>query len=299
METVPAARRLLVLANPRIARRAAGLVDAVKAALPEGSGLQVVDGPAAMADQARNAAREGFERVAVLGGDGTVGHVLRALMSTQTPIAIIPAGTYNNFATSLGIPTDPAEAVRLALEGEPRGVDLGQVTSTQPPTSFVFKEMVGVGVDALAFGGGVDVAGPAKIPVGALAAMSAIVSFRPHPVRFSCDLDRRFSRCTQLIIANTPRYGPSLPVVPEADPTDGLLHVLARTWRGRIDLLFDLPQIFKGRHSDLEHDFFTQARTVHIKGSSRILMHADGEFFCRLPASVEVLPHAVRVICPS
>jgi len=286
-----------VLVNPRIGRLLGGVKDLVRQNLPDQScELAVVEGPAAMAERARAAAGKGYARVIVAGGDGTVGVVVRALVDSPLPLGVVPVGTHNNFAVSLGIPLDVPAACKLAVEGEPAPVDLGRVVSRQPPSTFIFKEIVGVGVDAMAFGGGVDVAGPAKIPVGALAVMSAIVSFRPHPVRFAVDGARKFIKCTQLVVANTPRYGPALNVVPEAAPNDGLLHALARTWRGRLDLLSELPHIFSGRHGDLEHDFCVPARRVLIKGNSRILMHADGEFFCRLPATVEVLPGAIQVV---
>lgn len=290
--------RVMVLANPRLGRLVRNIAEQLRAHLPPTCELAAIEGPAAMTDRARRAVDEGFDRIVVAGGDGTVGHILRALVERPVAIGIIPLGTYNNFASSLGIPMDLAAACKVAVEGVPIPVDLGRVIARQPPTTFIFKEVVGVGVDAMAFGGGLDVPGRFKIPVGALSTLSAIVSFRPHPIHFRHDGQKRI-KCTQLIVANTPRMGPAVPVVPEATPTDGAFHVMARTWRGRFDLLRELPQIFEGRHRDLEHDICVQARRVEIKGSGNILMHADGEFFCRLPATVEIMPNAVRIVVPA
>jgi len=292
-------RRALVLANPRIGRLQGGVAETLRQHLPASiCDVVAVDGPAAMARRAQAAASDGYDRVVVAGGDGSVGVVLRALAGTALPIAIIPMGTYNNFAGSLGIPSDLVRACLIAMQGEAGAVDLARVVAQHPPATFVFKEVLGAGVDAMAFGAGVDVAGPAKIPVGALAALSAVVSFRPLPMRFRCDFARHSVHCTQLLVANTPRYGPAIPIVPEADPRDGWLHVMARTWRGRLDLMRELPQIFRGRHRELEHDVLVRARHVTIRGSPRILIHADGEFFCRLPITVEILPAAARVVLP-
>jgi diacylglycerol kinase (ATP) len=162
----------------------------------------------------------------------------------------------------------------------------------------VFKEVVGVGVDAMAFAGGIDVAGPAKIPLGAMSALSAVLSFRPHPVKYRWDAHRHWRRCTQLLIANTPTYAAAFPVLPEARPDDGVFNLLSRTWRGRLDLLRELPRILSGRHTDLEHDIASTCRSVQVAGHSNVLLHADGEFYCRLPAAIEILAGAVEVVVP-
>lgn len=290
--------RILVLTNPRILRRTPGMLDALRTHLTGGSRVENIDGPAAMVGRARQAADEGFDRVAVAGGDGTVGLLLRAMMDQPLPIGIIPLGTFNNFARSLGIPISVPDACRVLVEGVPHAVDLGRVLARNPPATFVFKETVGVGVDAMAFAGGIDVAGPGKIPVGALSALSAVLSFRPHPVKFRCHGERHFHRCTQLLVANTPTFAAAFPVLPEARPDDGIFHVLARTWRGRLDLLAELPRILSGRHCDLEHDVALVCQRVYVAGHSNVLLHADGEFFCRMPASVEILPGAARIVVP-
>lgn len=248
--------------------------------------------------RAQSAAAGGARQIGVVGGDGTVGLLLRALVGLDCALGVIPLGTFNNFASSLDIPMSIPEACRVLVDGTPRPVDLGRVTARHPPASYVFKEMVGVGVDAMAFAAGIDVAGPAKIPAGALSSISAIISFRPHPVKFRCPGDRHWTRCTQLLVANTPRYAAAFPVLPEAVPYDGQLNILARTWRGRLDLLRELPAILSGRHLGLQHDVSRVCRAVRVTGHSNVLLHADGEFFCRMPAYVEILPGIVRVLVP-
>lgn len=295
--------RILVLANPRVSRKHPGLNDAIKTHLA-GATLETVEGPAAMSTRARAAADEGFERIVVAGGDGTVGVVIRALVDTgssaQGPaLGIIPIGTFNNFARSLGIPTDVAEACSVIESGTPAPVDLGRVISRSPATSFVFKEVVGVGIDALAFADSVDVAGPQKIPLGAMAAVSALLKFRLHPVKFRFSTTDRWERCTQLLVANTPTFCAAFPVAPEALLDDKLFHVISRTWRGRLHMLAELPRILSGRHCELERDSTRTASKVLVTGHSKVLLHADGEFFCRMPATIEMLAGAIRIIRPT
>lgn len=294
---------VLVLTNPRITRRMPGLVDTLKTNLQDAS-VESIEGPTAMVERARAAVAEGVQRIVVAGGDGTVGLLLRAFAggepaAPRPTFGVIPIGTYNNFARALGVPTSVADACSVIGSGRAAAIDLGRVTSRYPPTSFIFKEVVGVGVDANAFASGLDVAGPAKIPVGALATVNAILRFRPYPVKYRFDPHARWQRCTQLLVANTPTCAAAFPVLPEARLDDGLFHVLSRSWRGRLDLLTELPRILSGRHCELEHDQVRTARSLYVTGHSSVLLHADGEFFCRMPATIEMLPAAVQMLLPA
>ncbi len=290
--------RILVLANQRLSRRIASFQEILAGQMGDRASIEQIDGPAAMAERARRALAEGYRRIAVAGGDGTVGVVVRALLGEPVEIGILPIGTFNNFARSLGLPLQLLDAARVLVEGEPRAVDLGRVVSRHPATTFVFKEAVGVGIDAAAFATGPDVPGPSKIPHGIWATLKTLLFFRPKPVKFNCDDDRGWIRCTQLLVANASHYAAAFQILPEARPDDGVFHVLARRWRGRFNLLLELPAILTGRHCRLEHDVTRTCRKVRVAGHSSVLLHADGEFFCRMPATVEILEGAVTVIVP-
>lgn len=84
---------------------------------------------AARGDATRAAAERAadFDRIACIGGDGTLNEVIAGLheVGQQTPIGYIPAGSTNDFASSLGLPKDLLDAARLAATGEPRKLDIG------------------------------------------------------------------------------------------------------------------------------------------------------------------------------
>ena len=79
------------------------------------------------ADLARDIAREAPPLIVAAGGDGTVSAVASALVGTSIPLAVLPVGTLNHFARDIGVPEDPATAVRIALGGKTRAIDVGEV----------------------------------------------------------------------------------------------------------------------------------------------------------------------------
>ena len=83
--------------------------------------------PDAIGSTIRDVVGEGAERVLVSGGDGTIATAATALLGTSAELAILPGGTLTHFARDLGVSTEPAEALALAVQGESRGADVGFV----------------------------------------------------------------------------------------------------------------------------------------------------------------------------
>lgn len=90
--------------------------------------------------RARAAARSGVDTVVAGGGDGTISAVASELVGTDVPLGVLPIGTLNHFAKDLGIPTDPAGAVRVIAAGVTRTVDVGEVNGR----TFVNNSSVGL-----------------------------------------------------------------------------------------------------------------------------------------------------------
>src|SRR5438477_11525504 len=106
------------------------------------------------AEQARQAIVNGCDTVFACGGDGTVHDVLQGMVGSQAALGVIPLGTANSLAHDLGLPGDPARAVRAALHAEPQRIALGRVTVLGPvgsPVTRYFTVAVGIGVDAHLF----------------------------------------------------------------------------------------------------------------------------------------------------
>jgi YegS/Rv2252/BmrU family lipid kinase len=180
--------------------------------------------------QARAAVAAGVDLVLACGGDGTVTACGAGLAGSGTPMGIVPAGTGNLLARNLGLPLDARAALRVALAGVNRGLDVG-VANGRP-----FLVMAGLGLDARMLG---STSEPLKKRLGwAAYAVAGVRHLRDRPMRVTLRADggppeRR--RASAVIAGNVGRLQAGLTLLPGAAPDDGLLDVVVLTasdWAG-------------------------------------------------------------------
>lgn len=228
----------------------------------------------------------------VMSGDGLLGAIGGAMAGSNSPLGLIPAGRGNDLARSLGIPTDPAEAVRCLDEGNVRSIDVGEANGRR------FLGIASFGFDSEAN----RIANEAKLFKGtmvyAYAALRALAGWKP--ARFSLvegGVQRRFSGYT-VAIANNSYYGGGMKVAPDADLSDGLLDVVVISEIGKFRFLMNLPKVFKGTHIDDEVVETWKTSSIEVKASRPFTIYADGDPLTDLPARLRVLPSALEMIVP-
>ncbi len=208
---------------------------------------------------AQQAVAEGLERVIVAGGDGSVTEAAHSLVGTLTSLAVVPSGTGNLLAVNLGIPTDPQAAMRLALTGEVRPIDVGRANGA------VFLVAAGMGLDARLMR---DADRTLKDRWGKLAYIIAgwrNLGRRHTLFTITVDGNRMHRYGQTVLVANLGRITAGLELVPGTAPDDGLLDVaILRTRRlrdlGSLALRAllgrsrsdDLLEIHHGRHIVVE-----------------------------------------------
>ncbi|GAB1641961.1 diacylglycerol/lipid kinase family protein [Krasilnikovia sp. MM14-A1259] len=169
---------------------------------------------------ATKAVENGADVVFVCGGDGTVTACVTALAGTDVALAVLPAGTGNLLAANLGLDSDAAAAVEVAVQGARRRIDVGVVGDR------CFVVMAGMGFDAQMLQGTSEAA---KKRVGWLAYVGGAVKHlrdRPMPLLVSLDGGppmRRRSRT--VIVGNVGRLQGGVKLLSAADPADGRLDV--------------------------------------------------------------------------
>jgi YegS/Rv2252/BmrU family lipid kinase len=213
-------------------------------------------------------------------------------MKGSAPRGVLPGGRGNDFARALGISQDIGDACRTLLDGEERALDLGQANGR------AFACIASVGFDSDAN----RVANQARLVRGNLvyawAAIRALIAWKP--ARFDVTLDGRrlgFEGYT-VAVANSPYYGGGMKVAPGADPADGLLDVVFVKRSSKLRFLANLPKVFSGTHVKLDVIESHRAREVVVSADRPFDVYADGDPITTLPATVKLVPGALRVIAP-
>jgi YegS/Rv2252/BmrU family lipid kinase len=244
---------------------------------------------------ARSAAQAGYERVVVVGGDGTVCEVASGLANTLTAVAVIPAGTGNDCCRNLGIPTDMVAAANLALNGPIRGVDLGEIQTAQGSTHFV--NVAGFGFDAeVAW----RVNSMPKVVGGTVPYVWGVLQTLWHysspRMRISLD-ERELDQPVFLVAVGIGAcYGGGMRIVPDAIIDDGLFDVCVVGEVSRLEVLRLVPKIYSGGHRGHPAVQFFRCREVRAESVAPVRCQADGELAGELPANFKIHPGGLRCV---
>jgi YegS/Rv2252/BmrU family lipid kinase len=288
-------RPIALLANPSAADgRSLKCLDAVRAEF-EARGAEYRLASPSGRDAARQAAREAAARgevVAAVGGDGTIGLIAGALRGTGAPLAVIPAGRGNDFARVMQIPTDPREAARVALDGEERAVDVGDVDG-EP---FVCIASLGFDSDAN------RIANHATLVRGNLvylyAALRALAGWQHACFHVIVDGESHDLRGWSVAVANSKAYGGGMFIAPQAQLDDGKLDVVLVAESSKFAFLRDLPKVFKGTHTANPRVQMLSGSSVELSADRPFTIYADGDAIGELPATVGISPRSLQVLVP-
>jgi YegS/Rv2252/BmrU family lipid kinase len=289
-------RALAVLVNPAAADgRALEVLPAIEAELARlGGEFRVVHTTSAenAREEAAAAVAEGVA-VAGVGGDGLIGTLAGELRGSEVPLAILPGGRGNDFARVLGIPTDPAKAARLAVEGDERVVDVADAGGR----TYVGIASCGMDSDAN------RIANEAKLVKGNLvylyAALRALVEWKYARFEVVVDGETHSLRGYAVAVANSKAYGGGMYAVPHAELDDGVLDVLLTSEMSKWACLKCVARSFDGSHVDNPALHFLRGREVEIRSDRPFAVYADGDPVADLPVKIRVVPRALRVIAPS
>ena len=255
--------------------------------------------------------------ILLFGGDGTIHRHLASLAMLGLPVLIVPTGSGNDFASSLGLRRvrDSFAAWKSFCRAADNvhAIDLGVITplnsaaeSAAPQTYFCC--VAGVGLDG-------EVARRANgLPRWlrghggyALSAIPTILTFAPLPMKISISSEARngvtpawipHSDRTMMLaaFANTPLYGGGMRVAPEAKMDDGLFDVCLVAGVSPFKLFCLFPTVYAGRHLSVkEVEYFKTAR-VRLETEHPLDVYADGEYVCRTPIDVSIASGALRVV---
>ena len=237
-----------------------------------------------------------LDLLVVVGGDGSAHQGVQFCADTNTPLAIIPAGTGTDIArTVAGTPQDPLDAtdalVRAIKNGSQTTIDLGRVTDGP-----WFAGVLCAGFDSAVN----ERANRMRWPSGPrrydLAILAELAKLKPGTLTVEDDGGRTELEATQIAVGNIPFYGGGIPVCPDADPADGLFDVTLLRRASRFDLVKLLPGLRSGNH--VHSPIVTTSRTKRIRlgEANGWVAYADGERIGPLPVEVTCVPNALKVV---
>lgn len=287
-----------IIVNPRAGRgRSLRVLDTAQQALAQTSwrwDVVVTKAPGHATELAGEAAREGVPLVVAIGGDGTVNEVVQGIVGTDTSLAIIPGGTGNDHARSLQIPLAPAKATALLWQGKTIHMDIGK----ERDRHFGCLVSIGFPVDVID-----HTNKKPRFLGGSLAILNSVWQtlreLRFHEVTLILD-NRRFSALTcGVFVLNTPSVGGGLRFSPTANVTDGLLDVVVIGEITPMELLFNLPKVYVGKH--LNHRAFSlyRCQSARIETAQPLPKMFDGEVIGHTPVEAFLQPRALRVVVPA
>jgi diacylglycerol kinase (ATP) len=265
----------------------------------------VSERPGHVIELAEQAARGGAELVVSVGGDGTLNEAVNGLMRAGTPteLAIVPIGTGMDFVRTYGIPTKFDDAVRTALAGKVRTIDLGRVSFRTWAGEDAERYVANVGSVGMSAAVAQRANGMSKVLGGRMTFFYALVrvffEWQNTVVDVDLDGDRRSARMHDVVVANGQYHGGAMWLAPEARPDDGLFDVLTIGDITKLDFATTAPKLYRGAHLAHPKVDLVRARVVSVDARERLPIELDGEQVGTTPVRFEIVPGALRVRVPS
>ncbi len=250
---------------------------------------------------AADAISEGVQRIVVAGGDGTVYEAAEGLhRAGGGELAILPLGTGNDGARTLGIPSDLERAARAAVNGRIRSVDLIRIGDHA-----VFNA-IGIGLTGDINDRAISIKA-AKIPllrgilVYLVAALASLFRYRMQKVRMVTEEQNYAGTMLILAVHGGPTTGGGFALTPAAVPDDGLLDACLVEEVGPLGRLMRLAAGMKGTLGAKKGTHELQAPWLELHFNQPLPAHLDGNSVTLEPplARFEVIPGALKVVVPN
>jgi diacylglycerol kinase (ATP) len=291
----PELKRVLLVRNAAASQGSADLEDALAAFREQGVEIdeRVPDDAEHMRFMIRAVARS-IDAVIVGGGDGTINLALKPILESGLPMGILPLGTANDFARTLGIPADPHDALAVIAAGSTRLVDVGWANSRP------FLNAAGIGLSARVARWSTRerkrVWGPWSYPA---AVLEGVRRQRPFRVRLHSLAGTREFTSIQVTLGNGVFYGGGARIHESATIDDGCFDVVSVRPQPLLRLLAVALAVRRGTPQELDAGVdIARGSLFEISTRPSVPVTLDGEPALTTPVSFRVAPRALRVFVP-
>jgi diacylglycerol kinase (ATP) len=262
---------------------------------------------------------EQADAVVIFGGDGTIHRNLSTLVDLGVPVMVVPCGSGNDFARSLGL-QDARDSLAAwqkfaSGSGNVRTIDLGVIRcspkisdspaetgttdSNDQPHYFCCSGSVGLDVEIVRRANKLPSWVRARGGYG-LSAPGQFMRFQPFPMKVSPNGNSagQFRSTLLVAVANAPTYGGGVKIAPQAKLDDGKLDVCVVRAMDKFKLFCLFPTAYFGRHLMSKNVEYGQTDHVSIETEVPVDVYADGEYVCKTPVEFNVARKALQVIVP-
>lgn len=269
-------------------------------------GMQILfsERPGHVVELAKEVALQDFDRLIVVGGDGTLHEVVNGLFDKGKPlfksnfsIGIMNGGRGCDFVKTLKIPDDPRVMMRICESGKPKKIDIGCVTLSNS------KELYYINSSTFGLGGQVAKSvqqGSALLPPTAsylAATVKSVLSATPRRLQLEIDGEKVFEGPAHNVFICNGRYsGGGMLWAPEASLDDGLFDVLLMRDLSRATLLTLAPRIYTGTLAKVQGVSFYKAKAVRVSSGDSVWLELDGETYQAHGADYRLLHQALNVL---
>lgn len=246
---------------------------------------------------AKDAVAAGVDAVAIYGGDGTVMEVVRGMMGSDIPLAILPGGTANVLATELKIPKELKGACELIASQtfDVRTIDVGRLNKQH----FILR--VGLGFEAdMMKGADRDIKNRFGRLAYVISTAKALTQLKEVKYHLEIDGKEYDSKGITCIVANSGNIGfGDLSLNNNIDVSDGLLDVVI-VRHVNIGLFAHSVAVLlcKERKNNVEVVHHWQGKDIKVTSTPKQIVQCDGEVLEKVPVHVKIVPGAIRIIVP-
>ena len=254
---------------------------------------------------AQQAAEAGCNLVIAAGGDGTVHEVINGLMQVpkerRPRLGIVPLGSGNDFAHTLGIPADPAEALKRIYVGTPMPIDVGLFEAGSGLREY-FNNTFGLGFDAIVTIRSRRLTYIRGFLMYFVAVLQTIFLNLDAPMmHVETDQEHWDEEIIMLVVCNGPREGGGFLVAPGSLTSDGILNYASVRRVSKLMMLRLIPEVMKGTHGRFKQVKLGQLHKFSVRSEMPLAIHADGEVIAGFGTdvrnvTVEVVPSALELM---
>jgi diacylglycerol kinase (ATP) len=243
-------------------------------------------------EELEDAVASGAERVVVAGGDGSIAPVAAAAGLAGVPLAVVPAGTANDFARRMGLPDGLTAACRLAVHGKQvRSLELGWMNDTRPFVNVASAGLPGPAAEHAR--SWKDRLGPLAYAAGAV---TAGLSAKPLTCLVKCDGEELLAgEAWQVTVAASGAFGAGA-TVEEADPSDGALDVIAIEAGPRLGLIGLAYRLRKGDLTRHPRAYYKHCDNAKVQVPDCTRFNVDGELVTEGDARFRAVRGAFRLV---